>query len=134
MSLINLSNCMNLEVLYCSDNNISSIDLSSCINLKDLDCSDNNISRLIIHNNTTYIMCYNNQITLFNFTKLSTYHNLICNHLIISNKSTDLHKYLAKKYFNINKTNNIKRVILEQYSNLSQQDIINRLKLLKELY
>ena len=54
---MDLSNCPNLQTLYCSNNQLSVLDLSNCPNLQTLYCSNNQLEELNILNNDKITKC-----------------------------------------------------------------------------
>ena len=60
-TLEGLSSFVNLEILVCSGNNLTSIDVSKNLKLKELDCAGNALRHLDVSKNTalTILYCYN---------------------------------------------------------------------------
>jgi uncharacterized coiled-coil protein SlyX len=72
---LNLTNCMQLKWLGCDHNQLTKLDLTTCTQLKNLYCHDNQLTELDLTNCTQLqdLDCFNNQLTeldLINCTQL----------------------------------------------------------------
>lgn len=70
LSNLDVSGCIALEELNCSENQLSSLDVSGCIALKKLDCSENQLSNLNVSDCTVLdtVTCYGNLLNKNSFT------------------------------------------------------------------
>ena len=74
---------INIERLYCNNNQIETLDISNCTLLTNIDCSNNQLTSLDLSNNPllTGILCLNNQLTTLDLsnnprlTSISCYDN-----------------------------------------------------------
>ena len=87
-SLIGIERMLNLALLDCDDNLLTSIDVSKNILLENLWCVENQINTIDLSNNPLLktLYCRNNIVTYINITKNTALNTLICN----SNKLTSL--------------------------------------------
>ena len=95
----------NLEVLYCSKNNIKELDVSKNTNLRSLYCSDNNLEKLDVSKNINlqFLSCGDNNLTFLDLSNNPKIDELECanckiSDLVLSDDSSLL-------FVNINKNN-----------------------------
>lgn len=95
---------VDLKLLDCSGNSLTSLDVASNENLNILDCTNNQLKSLDFSNNTVLedVMCYKNRLTSLELDGAAALKYLDCNH----NQLTKL-----------DVSNNTKLVILECYNN-----------------
>ncbi|MBK8442577.1 MAG: leucine-rich repeat domain-containing protein [Sphingobacteriales bacterium] len=80
LTVLEVSDLVNLEYLDCGDNQLSSLDISNLVNLQTLDCSDNQLSSLEINNltNLQYLHCSFNQLSSLEINNLTNLQYLFC--------------------------------------------------------
>ena len=131
LQTIDVSNNINLQILWCFNNNLSSVDVSQNLNLISLRCDSNNITALTISNNTALnvLTCANNQLSTLNTTANPTLSTLICSNNTISNlnvlNNTALTQLICdgNGISNLNLTNNPNINVLNcANNNLTQLD------------
>lgn len=95
LSELDLTQNINLEYLYCQENQLTILNVSGLSNLKEVDCSTNQISILDIQNSITMkvLMCQDNLIEELNTTNLFQLEYLDCRlnqitNLDLSNSNT----------------------------------------------
>ncbi|WP_417874404.1 T9SS type A sorting domain-containing protein [Xanthomarina gelatinilytica] len=79
-SLEGIEAFINLEVLNCGRNNLTTINLSSLTNLEELHVYENDLTTLDLSNliNLTHLYCWDNQLNSLNVNHLSDLSHLIC--------------------------------------------------------
>ncbi|WP_456438436.1 T9SS type A sorting domain-containing protein [Psychroserpens sp.] len=70
----------NLEVFYCSQNNLTSLDLTYNVNLQNLVCWQNNLTSLDLSTNTQIynLSCDENNLTSLDISNLTTLYHFYC--------------------------------------------------------
>ena len=88
LTAIDVSHNTQLEILYCSSNQLSSLDVSNNTQLTKLSCYSNSLSSLDVSNNTqlTELHCYNNTLSSLDVSKNTQLEILDC----YSNQLTSL--------------------------------------------
>ena len=78
--LTGIEDFTSLEILNCSDNQLTSLDLSQNPSLKQLGCMINQLSSLNVSQNTAleYLHCYNNQLTSLDVSQNASLLGLEC--------------------------------------------------------
>lgn len=139
-SLEGIQYFINLEILYCSKNQLSSIDVSKNTALKELWCNQNQISSLDVSKNTalTYLSCYNNEMDSLNVSNCIVLKTLYCynNHLTNLNISecTVLTTFEchSNQLTSIDVTKNTKLTNLScSYNNLTSLDVSKNTALIR---
>ena len=102
LSSLDVSECVDLRILYCHSNQLTQLDLSNNTNLRWLSCSSNQLTQLDLSNNTNLwsLDCSNNKLThldLSNNKELGTldYSNNQITHSDLSNNKELSHLYCA---------------------------------------
>ena len=69
-----------LEVLDCSDNNLTTLDVSGCTALTELSCYNNSLTTLDVSHNTALrkLWCYNNNLTTLDVSGCTALTELYC--------------------------------------------------------
>ena len=80
--LIGIDKLINLEVLYCYDNQLTKVDVTKNINLKTLNCHHNQLDELDVTKNINLetLYCNNNQLTELDISKNIKLRVLYCRH------------------------------------------------------
>ncbi|EIA07528.1 T9SS type A sorting domain-containing protein [Flavobacterium frigoris] len=85
-SLVGITNFINLNIFYCSENSLSSINLSGLVNLYFLDCSNNTISTLDVSSLRSFqsLICSNNNLSGLDLRGLANFQELDCKYNVLS--------------------------------------------------
>jgi len=85
---LSLDNCIKLEIINCSANQLTAITATNNPKLKTINCAGNQLISLNIENNDslTDLSCYHNQLTTLDCSKNTSLINVLCG----SNKLTSL--------------------------------------------
>ena len=85
-SLVGITDFINLNVFYCSENSLSSINLSGLVNLYFLDCSNNTISTLDVSSLKSFqsLICTNNNLSVLDLRGLTNFQELDCKYNVLS--------------------------------------------------
>ena len=88
LSIIDLTNCTQLQTLNSWGGRLTRIDLSDCMQLKKLEIEDSNLTELDVTNCTqlSWLNCSRNLITKLDITNCTQLYNIICS----SNKLAEL--------------------------------------------
>ncbi|PXX96838.1 hypothetical protein DF185_19550 [Marinifilum breve] len=142
ITTLDLSKNLKLERLYCYDNFINKISFADNSILESIDCYNNNLKTLNVSNNhkLKLLHCYNNQIHNLILTGCTNLTDLDCNQNLLNKLNVDENSelnYLDFQYNsieNINLSNNPNILTLSCYNNkITNLDIKNNINL-KELY
>jgi gliding motility-associated-like protein len=130
LSVLDVTNNINLSQLFCSNNNISTIDISPLLNLQIFWCLNNQLTTLNTNQNAKLIslVCgnnlltnldvtknpllnvlvfLNNQISSIDVSKNSTLSTLNCSNNLITNLNINNNKNLVNLYCSNNQINNL---------------------------
>ena len=116
---IDVSNMLNLTMLYCRDNELIELDLSNNVNMTNLDCKGNNITNLNVANcpNMTNLYAWDNAISSIDVANMNNLQALVCHNNNLSQinmpTSTDLYVFTCNN------------------NNLSQLDVSNNTSLIE---
>ena len=80
LTSLNITNLINLQTLNCGYNRLTSLDVTSLTNLQNLNCYSNVLTSLNVTglNNLQSLNCSNNKLTSLNVTNLTNLKNLDC--------------------------------------------------------
>jgi hypothetical protein len=95
LTSLDVSKCVALTYLRCTDNILTSLNLSGCAALTILSCDSNQLTSLDVSKNTalTWLACYNNQLTSLDISKNSALTILSCDSNLLT--SLDVSKNSA---------------------------------------
>ena len=94
--LTGIETFLNLKVLNCENNKLTTLDLSKNIQLKELYCSNNQLKSINLNNNTklAVLYCSNNQLTTLDISKNIALTYLGCSNNQFTNINTTKNKAL----------------------------------------
>lgn len=128
-SLDGIAAFVNLTVLDCNLNNLTSLDLSSNIALTELYCSSNNLSNLSFSENAALgkLMCYNNSLSNLDISSNTNLYYLWCSNSNLNNLDLSTNTALTHLFcYNNNLTNlNLSNNILLEYLDFNNNTISN---------
>ena len=80
MGNLDVSGCIDLDRLDCSENQLTEINVSGCTALTDIDCSNNKLTELNVSTNTELytLRCYGNQLTELDVSENTWLYELYC--------------------------------------------------------
>jgi Leucine-rich repeat (LRR) protein len=134
-SLEGIASCVNLEILVCNKNKLSSVDISKNVQLKDFNCSENelerldvsenialtklycyscNLSQLDVKSNTALIEmnCHDNNLEILDVSANVSLQKLYCQKNELT--ALDLRKNLAINTLNVRNNSTLKSIYLEE--------------------
>ncbi len=115
---IDISNCINLETLYCDNSNLKSIDVSNLKKLTDLSCQKNNLTNLDLSQNKELqiLYCDKNQLKSLNISGLDKLYDLDCSNNQLTKLDVSKNKSLYSLYCS---KNQLKELNVSQNKKLS---------------
>ena len=120
-NLTGIASFMNLRILFCNNNSLTSLDLGALLNLENLECLDNNLVSLNVSGLThlQHLKCNMNQINYLDTSTLSALITLDCSQNLIP--ELDLASSLALGKLNFTQ-NAVQAIDLNLLTNLTSLD------------
>ena len=129
---LDLSNNKDLESLYCCSNQLTHLDLSNNTNLNYLDCFSNQLTQLDLSNNTnlTYLKCPSNQLTHLDLSNNEGLRILLCEFNQLTHLNLSNNKYLERFFCSSNQLTHLDlsnneelRILLCESNQLTHLDL-----------